>query len=91
VTTQRTLTPRRSSRVERLRVLAREFADALPTPNPLQDPSWSRTFWAVLLALVVDEALIADDLTDDLVLGIYATAVAAEFLEYEHVLNGATL
>ena len=91
MTTLRTLTPRRSSRVERLRVLAREFADALPSPNPLQDPSWARAFWPVLLALVVDESVIADDLTDDLVLGIYATAVAAEFLEYEFALNGASL
>lgn len=74
---------RPSTQIERLRAFAREFADALPTPNPLQDPAWARTFWTVLLTLVVDEAVIADDLTDDMVLGIYATAVAAEFLEYE--------
>lgn len=74
---------RPTSQVERLRAFARQFADALPVPNRLQDEAAARAFWVVLLALVVDDACVATDLTGDLVIAIYATAVAADFIDQD--------
>lgn len=72
-----------STQIERLRAFARSFVDALPAPNPLQDHAAARAFWMLLLSIVVDETCVAEDLTEDVVLSIYATAVAVEFLELE--------
>lgn len=74
---------RPTTQIERLRRFARQFADALPTPHPLQRESNARAFWLVLVALVVDDSTVPDDLTTNPVLGIYAAAVAAEFLDLE--------
>ena len=76
---------RPSTQIERLRAFAREFADALPTPNPLQHEANARAFWVVLVTLVVDEASLPADLTTNPVLGTYAAAVAADFLDNEAV------
>jgi hypothetical protein len=69
--------------IPRLRAHARAFANALPSPSPLDDPRRARLFWTILVALVVDDTTYAVDLTDDLVVAIYATAVAADFLELD--------
>lgn len=74
---------RPTTQIERLRRFARQFADALPTPHPLQREANARAFWLVLVALVVDDSTVPDDLTTNPALGIYAAAVAAEFLDLE--------
>lgn len=62
-----------------LRDAAREFFDALGPSNPLAGRE--REFWLVLFALVVDDTTKPADLTDDIVLAIYATELAIDFLE----------
>lgn len=67
--------------ISALRQHARAFADALPRPSPLDDPKRARAFWLVLLALVTDDTSRAAALTDDLVIAIYATALAIDLIE----------
>lgn len=81
---------RPKSQIERLRIFAREFADAVRDQavesggsNPFADVAFTRSFWSVLLTLVVDPASVPANIATDPVLAIYATAVAEDFLSFE--------
>lgn len=81
---------RPESQIERLRLFAREFADAVRDQavesigsNPFADVAFTRSFWSVLVTLVVDPTSVPADVATDPVLAIYATAVANDFLSSE--------